>query len=383
MPAPTLDAIRSGLPSTARFAYLNAGSNGPMVQAAADAMCGQIERACEQGAVTKAAFEEWIGSYASAREAFGRALRATPERIALTHSVTGAVNLGVNGLELGEGDEVVSTDGEHPGLDEPLVTIARRRGVVVRRAPAVESDDPLAEMVRLIGPRTKLVAWSHVLWGTGRILPTAEIAAAAREAGAVSLVDGAQSVGAIAVDPAELGVDLYAIPGQKWLLGPVGTGALWVREGFEETLEIGSPAYFTRNRDLPDAPLWPGARRFDGASLGAASLLGVTAAIGWREEAVGWDEGFALAARATAAVRGVLDEAEGVHVIDPKGPQATLVSFVMDGWEARPLAEALAERGVVGRPLPSPVAVRLSPGFWTSDEDVERLRSALAALKRP
>ena len=136
------------------------------------------------------------------------------------------------------GDEIVTTDNEHAGLLEPLAALTRRYGVVVRVAEALQSADPLDAIAAQIGPRTKVVALSHVLWANGRILPLREIAEAAHAAGAPLLVDGAQGVGAIDVDPAALGADAYAGPGQKWLCGPNGVGFLWLADGFEERFEV-------------------------------------------------------------------------------------------------------------------------------------------------
>src|SRR3954454_15678260 len=163
MSQPTLDAVREALPATHRTTYLNAGSIGPLSRAAADVMRDQIERAAEQGQIGPAAFEEWLGSYQGARDAWGQVLAVSADRVALTHSATGAMNLALGGLDLRSGDEVVTTDGEHPGLEEPLAALARRAGVVVRRAAVVDGQDAVEAFAAQIGPRTRLLALSHVL----------------------------------------------------------------------------------------------------------------------------------------------------------------------------------------------------------------------------
>ena len=111
-----------------------------------------------------------------------------------------------------------------------------------------------------------MVAISHVLWTTGLILPLPEIAAAAHDAGATLLIDGAQSGGAIPLDMHATGADFYAASGQKWLLGPQGTGALWVHPRHHETLRPATPSYFTY-ADGHVGPLRPGAARFDPGSI--------------------------------------------------------------------------------------------------------------------
>ena len=100
-------------------------------------------------------------------------------------------------------------------------------------------------------------------------------------------------MGAIDVDPAALGVDAYAGPGQKWLCGPNGVGFLWLADGFEERFEVAAPSYYTRDFRSEAAPFWPGARRHDGASLSTAGFAGLTAAVEFRRQLVGWSEGAA------------------------------------------------------------------------------------------
>ena len=120
------------------------------------------------------------------------------------------------GMELGPGDEVLTAPDEHPGLLGPLITLRDRRGVDIRAVP-------FADLADAVGPRTKLVACSHVSWITGAVRPS----------GLASLdipvlLDGAQGVGAIGFDVGSLGCAFYAGSGQKWMCGPIGSGMLWV-----------------------------------------------------------------------------------------------------------------------------------------------------------
>jgi L-cysteine/cystine lyase len=306
-----------------------------------------------------------------------------PEWIALTHSATGAMNLALDGLDLGPGDEVVTTDNEHPGLDEPLAALERRRGVVVKRAAVREGADAMAAFEAQVSPRTKLLAVSHVLWATGRILPLRELVELAHDRGALVLVDGAQATGAIPVDLEEVGVDLYGSPGQKWLCGPVGTGSLAVRPDLVERLEIGQPSYLTRDFKSDGAPFWPGARRFDGATLSPASLLGLTAAIRWRADEVGLHASLELAAEHAATARARLSEVPGVEVVQPgDGPYGTLVAMRLAVGDPEPVYLALAERDVLVRFIPGTGLLRASVGFWNDEGDIERLAEGLEALAR-
>ena len=130
------------------------------------------------------------------------------------------------------GDRAVTSCQEHPGGFGPLYMVADRHGVDLGFAefvPNAPDDEIVAEFDRLITPGTKLVSLSHVLWTSGLVMPVRRIAEIAHARGALVLVDGAQSAGAIPVNVRDLGADMYAIPAQKWLLGPEGLGAMWVK----------------------------------------------------------------------------------------------------------------------------------------------------------
>jgi len=376
-----LARVRRELPAAEASAYLNAGTFGPMPRSTYAAIADELGSELWRGRIGSTSFERYGEHMGAARAAFAEVLSSVPERIALTHSTTGAVNLALGALAWGEGDEIVTTDAEHPGLDVPLDELARRHGVVIHRAPVLVASDPSAPIEALIGPRTRLVAVSHVLWGTGQILPLERLARAARAQGALLLADGAQSAGAIEVDPSALGADLYTASGQKWVCGPSGTGALWVREGLESTLALGQPGYLSRDLHAAEGrPLWPGARRFDGASLPPSNLRGLGESVRFRRDEVGWKEGFARAATMAERARTVLGELPRVELDTPVGSLATLVTFSVEGVDAKDANLGLEQRGVLARHIEQPRRVRISVGFWTSESDLERLAGAIRAL---
>ncbi len=213
--------------------------------------------------------------------------------------------------------------------------------------------------------RTRLLALSHVSWLTGQVLPVAEL----REAtGVAVLVDGAQSAGAIPIDATAF--DFFTVSAQKWLCGPDTTGALYVRE--PEALALVSPSYFAAAAyDLaePSFEPRPGAVRFDAGWIPTPSLAGLDAAVSdlpeWR---------FERARDIAARCRELL--AERYDVVTEPG-QATLVSFVPRG-DPEELAARAYERGVVIRDLPQTGWLRVSCGWWTSEDDLERLLVALS-----
>ena len=270
----------------------------------------------------------------------------------------------------------MTTTEEHPGLQGPLDELAHRYGVVVRAVPA-------ADVMAGIGPATRMVAVSHVLWTTGLILPMAEISAAARAVGATLLVDGAQSGGAIPLDMAATGADFYAVSGQKWLLGPQGTGALWVHPRQHERLRPATPSYFTY-ADGHVGPLRAGARGSTRAASTRPCWPGSRPRMEWVEGLPGgraaW---FELAAERAAAARRRLAGVPGVEVHDPGGPCSGLIALRLQGHESptrsptwrsatcwcgrSPTRRSCASRSAPGRTTPTsrrwPPAWRRWPGW--------------------
>jgi L-cysteine/cystine lyase len=363
---------RTQLPSLEGCAYLNAGTNGPMPQAAIDAMKAEAD-ALREPRIGKAAMEHLLGLRVRARAAAARALGAGEDEVALTSSTSQGIGLVCAGLDWSGGGEVVTTTEEHPGLLGPLDELANRYGIAVRAVPS-------HEVIAAIGPDTRMVAISHVLWTTGLILPLPEIAAAAHDAGATLLIDGAQSGGAIPLDMHATGADFYAASGQKWLLGPQGTGALWVHPRHHETLRPATPSYFTY-ADGHVGPLRPGAARFDPGSIDTTVLAGFAAAMEWVEGPAGGREAWLrAAAENAAAARARLASVPGVEVHDPGGPTSGLIALRLERHESADAVAHLAERDVLVRPIPDTPYVRVSVGAWTDESDIEALAAGLESL---
>jgi L-cysteine/cystine lyase len=352
---------RAQFPVLERYAYLNAGSMGPLSRAAADAIAEQSRSDLERGRGGLPYIDEMRRLRQLVREGIAALLGASPERIALTMSTTDSIHVVLAGLEFAAGDEVVTTDAEHPGLLLPLN--ATGANIVI----AEVAERPAAALERILGlitERTKLIALSHVLWTTGNVVPVHELKA---ETGLPILVDGAQSGGAIAVDVGDL--DYYTVSCQKWPCGPDPLGGLYVAD--PESLRVGLPTYFAQQSLERDGTYVPrdGAERFDSGWLSVPSLAGLVAAL---EGAPAWryERAAAMAAHCRAAL------AERYEVITEPG-QGTLVTFRPDG-DAAALAAQAYDRGVIIRDLPGSGWLRASCGYWTNEEDIERLLEAVA-----
>ena len=234
---------RAEMPVTGRKAYLNTGTAGPLARVTQEALEAGGRFEYETGRGTFSSFPVLLADIARARTGFATLMGVSESEVALTHHTTDGINIVANGLAWQAGDEIVTTSAEHEGGLLPLYVQKRRHGVVVKVvdvSPEDSSDEIAVRLGRAIGPRTRLLAISHVNWNTGIRMPIECIAAIARERGVLTLVDGAQSAGAIPLELGSSGVDFYAVPAQKWLCGPEGIGALWVRA---ESLALLEPTF--------------------------------------------------------------------------------------------------------------------------------------------
>jgi L-cysteine/cystine lyase len=357
-----LSAVRAGLPVLERFAYLNAGTNGPLPRRTAEAMNRGLERDLAEGRSSKAYFESLLEGRERLRVALAGVLGTPADNVALASSTTEGCNVVIAGLGIGPGDEVVTTDSEHPGLFGGLkASGADLRVVELKDLPAAAALGALEEA---ISERTRLIALSHVSWLTGAVFPVRELAGR----GIPLLVDGAQAAGAIPVNVEEIGCDFYTVSAQKWLLGPDVTGALYVAPSRADELRMAFPSYSSWDWEAPERYTPKAtAARFDPGWIPLGSVDGLLESLAFARDA--GEERFD---HARVMARRLLDLLSDRYEVVTEPEQATLVTWRAEGPSEEVVAR-LAEAGVVIRDLPGLGLLRASCGFWTSDEDLERL----------
>lgn len=381
-------AVREALPATSAGIYLNTGTSGPLPRETARAMADLAEIELTRGRASWEDYEAAVQRMDEARAAVAAILTADVDTVALTYSTTDGMNIAALGLDWQPGDRVVSTSLEHVGGLAPLQVLRHRRGVDVSLADIGRGGDDertLAALDAAITPATRLVALSHVAWSTGASLPVRAIADLAHDRGALVLVDGAQAAGTIPVDVEALGADAYAIPAQKWLLGPEGMGALWVAPSAMDRIEPTVAGFFAFDTPgvRPPFRLFPDARRFEAGSRYQPSVLGFARSCGWLAMHVGLDFVYRRSAALAARLADGLGATPGVELVTPRDHLATLVTFRIDGWPAQEVLDELGRRTfAIARVIPGTDWLRCSVGFFNTEDELDRVLATVAELAR-
>jgi L-cysteine/cystine lyase len=358
-----VEELRAQFPVLERLAYLNAGTNGPVPLRAYEAVQESVREQVERGRSSRQWFERQIERIDELRSRVAAMLTADTAEVALTGSTTDGVNAVLHAVALNPGDELLTSDEEHPGVLGPLATARDTRGASVRMVPF----DELPDEVR---PETRMVVTSHVSWATGRVMEMGALA----DSDALVLLDGAQGLGAVPLDMGALGCDFYAASGQKWLCGPGGMGYLYARAELVPALPAPWSGYHAMEwaeQALVPA-LHPDARRLTTGFPVPHHVEWAHASLDVLEEA-GFEAVYERAAAGAERFASLLAE-RGVTVA-PRG-RATLVSFEVADPQA--LVATAAAEGFVIRFLPGRPYARASVGAWNTDEELDRLAELVA-----
>jgi cysteine desulfurase family protein len=316
-------------------------------------------------------------------------VRGDPGRIAFQLNATHALNAALLGV-LRPGDRVVRTRYDHNAVRRPVAALARMGVAETVLAGYADGRFDLDEADRALAG-ARLLAVSHASNVLGTAAPLAELAARAHAHGALVLVDAAQSAGHLPLDVEEMGIDLLAFTGHKGLLGPQGTGGLYVREGLEiDPLFSGGTGAESSSAEMPGAM----PDRLEAGTQNGPGIAGLLAGVEWVLER-GVEAIHAQELALKARLRERLARIPGVRLLSPAAPDGVgIVTMTLDGVDPSLLAARLDRGyGVMTRAglhcapeahrvlgTESTGAVRFSVGWATTEADVDRAADAVAAV---
>lgn len=384
---PDWEAFRSLFPVTERLVYMNTGWSGPSSREVVDAVQRRAAREAYDGPTALDVRHEKVLLMRETRSALAGLIGADAKEIALLNTTTEGVNIALRGLDLGPDDEVLTCNLEHSSGMVPCYELRRRTGVTVTvlHSSADESAEELARLFEeAVTPRTRLVVVSHVSYNRGTRLPMERIVQAAHEAGAHVLIDAAQSVGQIVVDVRALDADFYAFPAHKFVLGPDGVGALYVRPDLldrVQPLAVAHGAAKLYDFEGNYTPRLDSMRKFELTTHSGPLLAGVVeAAKLLRETGLPAVESriLGLARRLVDGLQRIPGVAIGSPLDDPL--RSGLVTFAVPGQDPNETCAALWQlKRVVGRVV-NDQRVRLSMAPFNNEADVDAAVEAVDQL---
>ncbi|MDR1204934.1 MAG: aminotransferase class V-fold PLP-dependent enzyme [Peptococcaceae bacterium] len=310
--------------------------------------------------------------------------------IIFTHNATAALNLGVKGA-VGPGDHIITSTLEHNSVARPLYYLEQAGAEVTKIPTDIHNGLDPDDVKRALRPNTKLVVCAHISNVTGTVSDIAAIGSFCRQNGLLFMADAAQSAGAAPIDVQSMNIDLLAFPGHKGLLGPQGTGGLYIREGVRlNPLIQGGTGSRSESLLQPEDP----PEKFESGTLNTPGLAGLAAGIRFLLEQ-GINEIQRKENTLTKRLIEGIRDIRGIHIIGP-GPdrrRGSVVSIRLDAASPGEAALMLdAAFGIAVRSglhcasdahraagtLESGGTVRISPGCMNTLEDIE---ACLAALR--
>ena len=372
--------LRERTPAARQYVYLNCGWSGPLSTPVVEAMHRRIDLELQHGPTTRVVTQDRMALGESLREAGARLLGCDADEIAITGNTTEGVNIALNGLGIGAGDVIVTTNVEHSGGLVPAYYLRERHGAELRFVSVAPSDSPGEIVERFdaaLGASAAAVVISEISFSTGQLLPLREIIDLAHLRGATVIVDGAQTAGHVPLDMRALGVDAYAVPAHKWLCGPAGLGLLFVRRDRIADItptKVGGRAAASYDFEGAFEPQREAITKFEVSTVSGTLIAGMVAAIEQYLESgpqAVWDRAREL----TRYAEQRFERIEGVTVVSSRSDASRtgLFLFAVAGLEPAPLATFLQrECAVVCRTVKQMSAIRLSLHVYNVEDDIER-----------
>jgi isopenicillin-N epimerase len=363
--------VRQQLLLDKNIVYMNTGSLGPSPRLVVDKV-SDVMHQLERNPVT----ENW-GPLGKEMEAVrGKAAKffnADVDEIILTRNTTEGLSLIGSSLKLNKGDEILTTNHEHGGGEVGLNYMAEKNGATIRKITmplAAESKEQILQVIQnSISSKTKVLLLSHVVTITGMRMPLAEVAKITRDKGILFIVDGAQAPGMLAIDVKQLGADVYATSGHKWLLGPKETGIVYINKDIQGRI---SPVFLASGNASYSA---------SSGTRNVANFIGLGEAFTWHE-LINKVKIEVRVLELSAYCRELLTEIKGIEIISPadKSLMSALVSVRVLKGKNRDIYTAMKKDNIVIKVLPKYNALRFSMHMFTTRDDIKKLVEQLDIL---
>ena len=373
-------AYRTLFPITERYIYVDHAGVSPLNSRAAGAIQAFNERAMREPLVER--FEEVLGHLLALRTGAAALVNApSVDDVVLMPNTATGINTAALSLPLRAGDNVLVLDGDYPANIYPWMNLAHR-GVLTKVVPQAQGGLDLDVLCSRIDRRTRVIALSSVLFATGFRNDLQAVGQICRERGIYFVVDGIQSIGALPCDVQAANIDFLACGSQKWLLGPIGGGFLYVRR---EILDELAPGPYVGAGSVVDAvnfldynfTLPPTAARFNIGSQNFAGLLGLGASVELILE-IGIER---IAERVLMLVGLAIDDLQNrgyrLSVGGPEQRRSGIVIVEVD--EAAAVSARLKEAGIFC--IPRGKGIRIAPHFYNTEEEIHRIGEALGDRK--
>ena len=363
--------LRDSIPALAETTFFNTGASGPSPQPVTEAATECLVHHKAEAPAAEGMYPAAREARTESRETIATHLGVAPDELALTESTSDAISALAAAIDWQPGDTIVRTDLEHPAGVLPWQRAARQHGASVKVLETTDGRVDIDSYTEAVAD-ARLVCFSSLSWNYGTQLPVSQLVDIAHDADCEVLVDAVQSAGQMSVDLDAWGAEYVAGSGHKWLLGPWGSGYLYVREGCGADLHPAQVCYNSvEDPDADEYTLKSTAQQFERGTASPAPHVGMAAAVDLFES-VGMDVIEDRIEELTDRLKAAVPDGQ---LLSPTGFESGLVTI--DVAEPESVVETLAAQEIRIRSLPEPDAVRASVHAFNTEAEVDDLVAAL------